>query len=95
MYFLGALFQMKNALLEESADGYIPCPNTLAVLENKFANAGQLCAFSVALGGPAPSFLAPWVYTFLTEGLTNVNFSTTMELSNKTLEVAKKQVRDY
>ena len=58
MYFSGALFQMKNALFEESADGYIPCPNTLAVLENKSAYAGQLCAFSIALGGPAPSYLA-------------------------------------
>ena len=83
---------MKTALFEESTDGYVPCTNMMAVMENKFKYAGELCAFSGALGGAAPSFLAPWVYSLLTGGLTSVHFDINKELKSKCFEDTKKQV---
>ena len=38
------------------------------VSQNLFALAGQLFATSICQGGPAPSFLASWVYNYLVHG---------------------------
>jgi len=44
----------------EEQGGYVPCENTVALTEGGFEVAGELMAMSLAQGGPAPNFLAPW-----------------------------------
>lgn len=46
--------------------------STFALVSGDFRYAGELMASSIIQGGPAPNFLARWVYMFITGGLDNV-----------------------
>ena len=52
----------------EGSNGYVPNGSTMLVSQGLFAMAGQLFAASVCQGGPAPAFLATWVYQYLLYG---------------------------
>ena len=41
----------------------------VSVADGSINSIGHLFAASICNGGPGPSFLAPWVYTFITGGL--------------------------
>ena len=52
---------MKQMEIRFFSDG-IPVQITMALTEGQFKVAGLLKALSVLQGGPAPNFLASWVY---------------------------------
>lgn len=54
------------------SDG-VPVQSTIALTEGHFKVAGELMASSVLQGGPAPNFLAGWVYQFISGGLNTVS----------------------
>ena len=51
--------------------GGIPITSSTAISENEFFIAGNLMAMSVVQGGPAPCFLAKWVYDYVAFGLSD------------------------
>ena len=53
-----------------------PVDSTFALASGDFQYAGELMASSIVQGGPAPNFLAKWVYTYMTGGLNEVEPST-------------------
>ena len=64
-----AISQAKDELfIQESCGGFAPSRGTMFVSQNLFALAGQLFSSSICQGGPAPSFLATWVYNYLVHG---------------------------
>lgn len=72
--FVEILQQVKRRLFieENQHGGYVPCESTVALTEGSFEIAGELMAMSLAQGGPAPNFLAPWVFDYLSTGLDGV-----------------------
>lgn len=51
----------------------IPVPSTMSLTEGHFKLAGYLMASSILQGGPAPNFLAKWVYQYISGSLDAVN----------------------
>jgi hypothetical protein len=45
---------------------------TLAMTSGHFQIAGELMAASIVQGGPAPDFLAEWVYKYLSSGIEGI-----------------------
>ena len=52
----GALEQMRMLVFHNSVSRMIPVESTMAVARGEFTLAAELCASSVAQGGPAPNF---------------------------------------
>ena len=46
--------------------------NIVAMSKGHFCVAGELMASSIVQGGPAPDFLAPWVYEYISSGIEGV-----------------------
>ena len=64
-----ALYQARHELfVMDGSNGYVPNGSTMWVSQGLFAMAGQLFAASICQGGPAPAFLATWVYKYLVYG---------------------------
>lgn len=62
---------MKQMLFIEETNGFEPAPNLFSDLsKGNWKSAGILVASSICLGGPAPNFLANWVYEYLIDGCT-------------------------
>eukprot|EP00112_Aurelia_sp_Birch-Aquarium-sp1_P006350 Seg1702.9 transcript_id=Seg1702.9/GoldUCD/mRNA.D3Y31 product="G2/M phase-specific E3 ubiquitin-protein ligase" protein_id=Seg1702.9/GoldUCD/D3Y31 len=58
-------------LFEEGDDvdyGRKPSSDTFALSQNEFYHAGEFMAMSVMHGGPAPNFLAKWVFKMICDG---------------------------
>ena len=51
-----------------------PVQSTVSLTEGHFGIAGQLMASSIWQGGPAPNFLAGWVYQYISGGLSQSVF---------------------
>ena len=49
--------------------GGVPVQSTISLTEGYFKLAGYLMASSILQGGPAPNFLAKWVYEYISGGL--------------------------
>ena len=49
-----------------------PVHSTFALASGDFKYAGELMASSIVQGGPAPNFLAKWLYLYVTGGLDKV-----------------------
>lgn len=52
--------------------GKVPCENIMAMSKGHFHVAGELMAASIVQGGPAPDFLASWVYDYTSSGIESV-----------------------
>ena len=50
----------------------VPYDSTLAMTSGHFQIAGELMAASIVQGGPAPDFLAEWVYKYLSSGIEGI-----------------------
>ena len=44
----------------------------LSIADGSINKVGQLFAASICHGGPGPDFLAPWVFRYITRGITAV-----------------------
>ncbi|XP_031565225.1 G2/M phase-specific E3 ubiquitin-protein ligase-like [Actinia tenebrosa] len=62
----------RRLFIQDDKDGFVPLESTVALTEGSFKVAGELMAMSLAQGGPAPNFLASWVYDYLSSGLDGV-----------------------
>ena len=58
----------------------IPTESAIAIANEEFLLAGELCASTICQGGPAPNFLSDWVYDFLVGGLQNIKFPSSTDL---------------
>eukprot|EP00794_Sanderia_malayensis_P011469 gene11469-12665_t len=79
-FFAGALQQMRSRLFTNTTMGMIPEENAIAIANEDFLLAGELCASTTCQGGLAPNFLSGWVYDFLVGGLQNVKFANNVDL---------------
>lgn len=62
---------MKNQLFLDTSNGFEPSSNLYGDLASgNFKLAGQLMASSICLNGPAPNFLAKWVFNYICGGIT-------------------------
>ena len=59
----------------DSSNGFVPNGSTVLVSQGLFVLAGQLFAASVCQSGPAPAFVAPWVYQYLLRGTEAISSS--------------------
>lgn len=59
---------MKIRLFEDG----VPVASTISLSEGHFQAAGMLMACSIVQGGPAPNFMAPWVFDYIAYGLHQV-----------------------
>ena len=50
-------------------DGYEPSGGILAIADGTMNSIGHLFAASIINGGPAPAFLASWVYEYISNGI--------------------------
>ena len=50
----------------------VPYDSTLAMTSGHFRIAGEIMAPSIVQGGPAPDFLAEWVYKYLSSGIEGI-----------------------
>lgn len=57
---------------ETDGCGKVPHENIIAVSNGHFRIAGELMSVSIVQGGPAPDFLAPWVYDYISAGMEDV-----------------------
>lgn len=98
--------QMIVRLFEEGDDvdyGRKPSSNTFALSQNEFYHAGEFMAMSVMHGGPAPNFLAKWVFKMICDGETSaLKERVKIPLNHKWKSVVDKvrevfcvQIRDY
>ncbi len=92
LLFLGALQQMRMALFRNTATGMIPVESAVAIANEEFLMAGELCASSICQGGPGPYFLSDWVFDFLVGGFPNVQFPTCTDLQDEKLNDFKSKV---
>ena len=49
--------------------GFEPLSGILSITDGTMKSIGHLFAASIVNGGPAPAFLAPWVYEYIVAGL--------------------------
>ena len=61
-----------NSELDVATAGKVPYESTIAFANGHFRIAGELMASSIVQGGPAPDFLAPWVYNYICSGLDSI-----------------------
>lgn len=87
--FLEALNQMEICLFNDGA----PVQSTISLTEGHFKIAGELMVSSVLQGGPAPHFLAGWVYQFISGGLDTVSIQI-QDIHKDSLKVVLEKVRD-
>ena len=81
---------VKNTMFNE--DG-IPYPDMRALANDEFKVAGELMASSILQGGPAPSFLADIVYSYIIHGSSSIQTDTWAALVNdETLKQAIEKV---
>ena len=62
------LDQMKIRLFEDG----VPVASTISLSEGYYKAAGLLMACSIVHGGPAPNFMAQWVFDYIAHGLHQV-----------------------
>jgi len=55
----------------DDKNGFEPSCGILSVADGTMKSVGHLFASSVVNGGPAPAFLATWVYEYMTKGITS------------------------
>ena len=63
---------MRLFINETDGCGKAPHENIIAVSNGHFRVAGELMAASIVQGGPAPDFMAPWVYDYISAGIEGV-----------------------
>ena len=73
-FSLSALIEAINTIKEQyfkgdECSGYEPFCGTLSVADGTVKFMGHLFAASIVNGGPAPSFLSPWIYEFIVGGM--------------------------
>ncbi len=57
-----ALNQAQSELFTTGCGGKVPVNSAMALTSSKFLHLGELMAKSLVQGGPAPNFMATWVY---------------------------------
>ena len=85
--FIESLKQMEIHLFSDGA----PVQSTISLTEGHFKVAGQLTASSVLQGGPAPNFLAGWVYQYISGGLSTVSIRIE-DIKNNAIKAAVEKV---
>ena len=50
-------------------DGYEPSGGILTIADGTMNSIGHLLAASIINGGPAPAFLASWLYEYISNGI--------------------------
>lgn len=88
---LEALNQMKIRLFCVG----VPVASTISLTEGLFKAAGLLMACSIVQGGPAPNFMASWVYDYLAFGLHHVPLKVEDVEDTSVREVAEKVSKLY
>ena len=58
-----------------SSNGFVPNGSTMPMSQGLFVLEGQLFEASVCQSGPAPAFVAPWVYQYLLRGTEAISSS--------------------
>ena len=91
----GALEQMRMLVCHNSASEMIPVENPLAIVRGEFTLAAELCASSVAQGGPAPNFSSDWVFDYLVGGLKSIKFDYGTELQDENMNTFRQKVGIY
>ena len=91
----GALEQMRMLLFHNSVSGMIPVESPVAIAREEFTLAAELCASSLAQGGPAPNFLSDWVYDYLVGGLKRIKFDYGTEMQDESISTFRKKVWKY
>ncbi|CAB4012714.1 G2 M phase-specific E3 ubiquitin- ligase-like isoform X1 [Paramuricea clavata] len=73
-FFTDILDEIELRLFINETDGCGKSPheNIIAVSNGHFRVAGELMAASIVQGGPAPDFMAPWVYDYISAGIKGV-----------------------
>ena len=80
-FLLEALNQVKSLYFTgDDVVGYKPFCGMLSIADDSINKIGQLFAASICHGGPGPGFLAPWVFRYITRGITAVLPSLPKEL---------------
>ena len=92
LFPLGALEQMKMVLFHNTGSGMIPVESAMAIAKEECTLAAELCASSLAQGGPAPNFLSSWVYDFLVGGLKGIKFIYETELEDENMNSFRQKV---
>ena len=64
--------ELRLFINETDGCGKAPHENIIAVSNGHFRVAGELMAASIVQGGPAPDFMAPWVYDYISAGIEGV-----------------------
>ena len=77
--------QMRNKLFRSTAAGMTPTESAVAIANEEYLLAGELCASTICQGGPAPNFVSEWIYDFLVCGLHNIQFPSTTDLNDEKL----------
>ena len=74
MFFLDAIEEMKRMLFVESEDGGVePAANLYNdVSSGTWKLGGLLLASSICMNGPAPNFMASWIYDYIVGGTEKV-----------------------
>lgn len=67
-----------------------PVHSTFALASGDFRYAGELMASSIIQGGPAPNFLAKWVYMYITGGLDKVELCVSQIKEEKLKDIVEK-----
>ena len=92
MLLPGALEHMRMLLFHNSVSGMIPVESPMAIARDEFTLAADLCASSLAQGGPAPNFLSDWVFDFLIGGLKSIKFDYGTELQDENMNTFRQKV---
>ena len=70
--FLEALKSIKlKYFVGNNSSRFEPSCGILSVADGTMKSIGHLFAASIVNGGPAPAFLAPWVYEYIVKGLSS------------------------
>ena len=80
-FLLEALNQVKSLYFTgDDVVGYEPFCGMLSIADGSINKIGQLLAASICHDGPGPGFLVPWVFRYITRGITAVLPSLPKEL---------------
>ena len=79
-------------LFNNSVSGMIPVESPMAIAREEFTLAAELCASSLAQGGPAPNFLSDWVFDYLVGGLKSIKFDYGTELQDESMNAFRQKV---
>ncbi len=75
LHLLMGSIATNNTLFCGGDDCRVPTPNMMELAKNTYQHVGEMLAVSLIHGGPAPSFFAPSVVSYIVHGMKSVKAS--------------------